>query len=229
MSEVKKRFDGIILAAGLSMRMNEWKPEVKINGIPIIIHSINSMMPHCENIIVVGGFNFSELKYLIEKYSSSFNGRKGTVSVVENKNYLSGMLSSVKCGLNQIDQTADGIFILPGDMPFVSIQTYFNLVLQFSDENFDVFLPAVVLKSPTMNNGELFKKGHPVLIKSKIIQKILDDETEVIFRNILKKYRQKICLVEDEGINLDIDNDSDFKKAESYFEKFILKKEALNE
>ncbi len=229
MNEIKKKFEGIILAAGLSMRMNEWKPEVKINGIPIIIHSITSMIRHCEKIIIVGGFNFLELKYLIEKYSTYFNGRKETISLVDNKQYLTGMLSSVKCGLSLVDKSAEGIFILPGDMPFVDEQTFFNMILQFSDEKFDVFLPAVVLNSSNGNTGELIKKGHPVLIKSEIVKNILEDEHEVIFRNILKKYSQKICLVEDEGICLDIDDNADFIKAEKYFEKFKLKKEALSD
>ncbi len=229
MREIKKRFEGIILAAGLSMRMNEWKPEVKIDGVPIIIHSINSMIQHCDKIIIVGGFNFSGLEYLIEKYSSSFNGKKENISIVENKKYLNGMLSSVKCGLSFVDEAADGIFILPGDMPFVSEQTFSSMILQFLDEKIEVFLPAVALDSSNGNVGELIKKGHPVLIKSGIVKKVLEDEHEIIFRNILKKYRQKICLVEDEGICLDIDDNIDFIKAEKYFEKLKLKKEALSD
>ena len=227
MSEVIKKFNGIILSAGLSMRMNKWKPQVKINGIPMIIYSINSMIQFCEKLILVGGFNYSELNELIKNNSDLINGNLENIIVIENKKYLSGMLSSVKCGISLSGKSADGIFILPGDMPFVSAKTFVNMILQFSDDKYDVFLPAVLLNSSEGNNGKPIKKGHPVLINSEIVKTILEDEQEVNFRNILKKFRQKICMVEDEGVCLDIDNNIDLAIAAGYFEKKILKKEAL--
>ena len=227
MSEVLKKFNGIILAAGFSMRMNEWKPQVKINGIPMAIHSINSMIQFCEKLILVGGFNYSELNELIRSHSVLINGNLENIIVIENKKYLNGMLSSVKCGLSLAGKSADGIFILPGDMPFVSAKTFADMVLQFSDDKYDVFIPAVLLNSSDGNNGKPIKKGHPVLINSEIVKTLLEDEQEVNFRNILKKFRQKICMVEDEGIFLDIDNSIDLAKAAKYFEKIIMKKEAL--
>ncbi len=209
------------------MRMNKWKPQVKINGIPMIIYSINSMIQFCEKLILVGGFNYSELNELIKNNSDLINGNLENIIVIENKKYLSGMLSSVKCGISLSGKSADGIFILPGDMPFVSAKTFVNMILQFSDDKYDVFLPAVLLNSSEGNNGKPIKKGHPVLINSEIVKTILEDEQEVNFRNILKKFRQKICMVEDEGVCLDIDNNIDLAIAAGYFEKKILKKEAL--
>ena len=58
----KNNFEGIILAAGYSSRMNEWKPAIKINNIPMIIHSIGPMLNVCDRVILVGGYNFDELK-----------------------------------------------------------------------------------------------------------------------------------------------------------------------
>ena len=229
MNEAKKKFEGIITAAGSSIRMNRWKPEVKINGIPIIIHSINSMIRFCDKVIVVGGFNYSELQKLIENYLLSTSGRKENIRLIKNKNFINGMLSSVKCGLSFVSENTDGVFTLPGDMPLVGENTYSKLIYEFEDNNYDVFLPGVIIHSQGENKGQKIKKGHPVLIRQQIVKKIIENEQEIILRDILKKQKQKLCIVEDEGICLDIDNKTDLIKANSYFNKYLLKKETASD
>lgn len=219
---MKSQFEGIILAAGISTRMNNWKPELKIDKFPIIVLTINSLIPFCRKIIIVGGFNCKNLKNLIldETYFSS--EEKDKIIIVENEKYMNGMLSSVKAGLNYIDKETEGIFILPGDMPFVQSKTFYELISRFEENNNpDIFVPVTKIKLPSIFNDEIIKKGHPVLIRKRIVSRILADENEVILRDILKKFEQELCSVEDKGIIIDIDDVKDLEKAKIYYEEIL--------
>ncbi len=218
----KEKFKGIILAAGFSTRMNEWKLEIKIEGIPIVVHTINSMLPFCETIIVTGGFNYQNLVKLIyeEKYFSEENKKR--IQLVENKEYMNGMLSSVKTGLSFLIDNFKGVFILPGDMPFVRSKTYSLLINNFENDNVaDIFIPVTKIKLPS-ENEERNKKGHPILIRQRIFNNILNDEDEIILRDLLRKFEQKLCPVEDKGIIIDVDDKTDLEKAKIYYQELLI-------
>ncbi len=220
---MKNKFEGIILAAGFSERMNNWKPELKIDKLPIIIHTINSVISFCQKIIVVGGFNYQNLKNLLteEKYFSSDEIKK--INLVENKKYSDGMLSSVKAGFNFVDQETDGIFVLPGDMPFVLNETFNKLISRFDENSVpDIFIPVTKIKLPTAQKDEINKKGHPVLIRKRIVSPILAGENEIILRDVLKKFEQELCQVDDKGIIIDIDDVKDLEKAKIYYEDLLI-------
>ncbi len=218
----KEIFEGIILAAGFSSRMNEWKPEVKIDGRPIIVHAINSMIPFCSKLIIVGGFNYQRLNSLVfgENYFPIADKEK--IQVVENRNYKKGMMSSVKAGLIVTGINCSGIFVLPGDMPFVTSETYSILINNFcsEDEN-DIYIPVTKIKFP-FETEERNKKGHPVLIRQRIVNDILKDEDDIIFRDIIKNFNQGFCFVEDKGIIIDIDDRAELEKAKIYYDDFSI-------
>ncbi|MCL5028162.1 MAG: nucleotidyltransferase family protein [Bacteroidetes bacterium] len=217
------KLEGIILAAGLSTRLSYWKPEVKINKLPIIVHTINSLIPYCKRIIIVGGFNCKSLKKIILDGTYFSSEEKEKINIVENEKYMNGMLSSVKTGLNIIDQQTEGIFILPGDMPFVLSETFNKLISRFDENiNSDIFIPVTKINLPSNFNDEINKKGHPVLVRKRIVSQILADENEVIFRDILKKFGHELCPVEDKGIIIDINDVKDLEKAKIYYEEFLI-------
>ncbi len=218
-----RRFEGIILAAGFSERMNNWKPELKIDKLPIIVHSIRSMVKFCEKIFIVGGFNYKNLNTLLKEEEYFSYSENDKLIILENEKYNEGMFSSVKVGLKNISPQADGIFILPGDMPFVLNKTFHKLIEQFSKNNVaDVFIPVTKIKLPSLFKDEFNKKGHPVLIRSRIVKQILNDENENIFRDVIKKFEVELCPVDDKGIIIDIDDKKDLEKAKIYFDEFFI-------
>lgn len=177
--------DGIVLAAGLSSRLGRYKLTLDIQGKTVIERCIEPMYDICSSIIVVGGHKYDLLCHILKRY------RK--VKLVFNENYTEGMFSSVKKGILQVQQ--DKFILTPGDYPIIKKETYLKLL---SDDN-DIVVP--VYKSI---------KGHPVLIKSRLIIKILSGEYSSLREFINEKGFSTIC-TEDDGILLDIDTEENYK------------------
>ena len=116
---------GIILAGGESTRAGTNKMLLEVGGKPIIFHTIDSMRPFVDKIIVVTGKFHDELIQNLKD-----------VEVVFNKNYKDGMFSSVRAGVARAE---GNFFILPGDCPCVSKET-FKLLLDCDD--FSIRVPA---------------------------------------------------------------------------------------
>lgn len=146
-------------------------------------------------------------------YRPKLSGTATSIICVENKSYNSGMFSSVKTGLSHTQN--DTVFIALADMPFVSEQTYLKMTDRAENEyhNADVIYPIIISHS-TENK---YKKGHPVLIKKSVKDRILKESGDVVLRDILKEFAGQQCLVTDPGINFDIDTEEDFERAKNYY------------
>lgn len=213
MSAGSGNFEGIVLAAGYSSRMNEqWKPEVLIEQVPMLYHCLNSISAICSRVIVVGGYNFGRLKELAANYQRKCGDRPEIICVM-NKNFGSGMFSSVRRGLYFTDTGADGIFIVPADMPFIKKSTYKELAGYLRNSpSVDIAIPSVEIRTKG-EEGIRMKKGHPVLLRGKIAGKILREEETAIFRDVIRKYKFGLLEVNDNGIVIDIDDAEDLKQA----------------
>lgn len=214
-----KKFEGVILAAGLSTRMNEWKPKIEIGDVPILIRTIVPMVNICSRVSIVGGHNYSALSGLIESTAILSEEQKSKINLIENKNFINGMLSSVKCGLQNISGESEGIFITPGDVPFVLFSTYQKLISFFmEDDQAEVFIPVALIDGDSPDSAPKVAGGHPVLIRSSIMNHILHNNDDENLKDILLGFKQKYCTVSDKGICMDIDNFSDLQAAKSYME-----------
>ena len=204
----ENKYSGILLTAGNSSRMNSWKPGALIDNIPVLYYSLRTISSVCSDIIVVGGHNFDELKKLVQGFVCD----TASISCVENKSYNSGMFTSVKTGLEHT--LNDNVFIALADMPFISPETYIKMIDRAENEyrEADVIYPVIISHTP----GQMYKKGHPVLIKKAVKERILNEKGDVILRDILKEFAGKQCLVTDAGINFDIDTEEDFERAKKF-------------
>lgn len=178
------RADGIVLAAGLSSRAGTYKLTLDIQGKTVIERCIESMYDICSNIIVVGGYNYNLLEDILKPYSK--------IKMILNENYREGMFSSVKKALTQVKE--DKFFLTPGDYPLIEKETYIKML----SINKDIVVP-------TYKNI----KGHPVLIKSSIVNNILWGTHESLEQFIFEHGSSTLCL-DDEGILLDIDTEEDY-------------------
>ncbi len=212
MLKEKQDFEGLILAAGYSSRMHVWKPGIKISGVPLIIHTIKPMLNCCTRIIIVGGHNFEDLKRLTFEENYLPDSQRGKIVLIKNENFASGMFSSVKCGLRPAE-SSHGIFIIPGDIPFVKSSTY-SALIDYFNSNFDrrVFIPITEVKAGTELSAVTEKKGHPVLIRKEIIPEIISRSDNTSLRDVLKEFPVKYCRVDDAGIFIDLDNKEDYDK-----------------
>tara|TARA_B100000029_G_scaffold381112_1_gene376224 strand:- start:185 stop:754 length:570 start_codon:yes stop_codon:yes gene_type:complete len=173
----------ILLAAGESKRMNgENKLTKKINGKPLIKHSVKNVIESSvEELIIVIGHKSNDIKNLISK--------NGKIKFILNKNYKSGMSSSIKVGLNNLSEKTQSFFICLADMPMVSKEIY-NQLIKFS-KNKEIIVPN-------------YKKqqGNPVLFSISMKDEIMSIEGDNGAKKILDKNKDKILNLEinDEGI-----------------------------
>lgn len=202
--------------------MNVWKPEIRIGDIPLIVHVLVPAASVCRQIVIVGGYQFKKLEQLVrgsEKLSAADHQK---IEIVENKKYTAGMFSSVKVGMARTDQSNDGIFVVPGDMPFIDVETYKTLAASFQTKpDVDIFVPAAFAVTGDREKSEGLKKGHPILMRQRIRASILQENDDAVLRDVLKKKSSAICTLEDRGIFLDIDNEADLERANFSYRKNV--------
>ena len=179
--------EAVILAGGFSSRANGFKPLFEIGGTTLIERAVVPFLKLCDRVIVVTGYRSKDINKVLGKYHK--------VHLVFNKNYADGMFSSIKKGVSEV--TGDRFFLTPGDYPFITKEIC-ELLTEFNEE---VIIPSFS-----------HRKGHPILIDSKLKEEILHS-SEISLRDFLKKKSSKIVSVEDEGVLKDIDTDEDYLKA----------------
>lgn len=175
------------MAAGYSSRAGEFKLAWSLAGKSLIERTIESMSPFCARIIVVGGHRVEEITALTRDYAQ--------VEVVFNKDYRSGMFSSVKTGVAHLQ--GKRFFLLPGDHPLVAGEVYRKLLQVEAD---------IVI--PTFKG----RKGHPVLIKSALADEILQEPADSNLRAFIRRRGFELVEVEDSGILVDIDTREEYER-----------------
>ena len=172
----------ILLAAGQSKRMNgENKLTKEIQGIPLIKHSVkNILASSIDELIVVLGYQKEIIEKLIDKNEK--------IKFVFNKNFESGMASSIKTGLNNLSEKTEAFFICLGDMPTVNPNIYNQLIK--SKDNKEIIVPTY--------KGQ---QGNPVLFDKSMKEKVLDIRGDVGAKKILGLNKATV-------LNLEINNQS---------------------
>ena len=187
---IKKNLEisAIIPAAGLSTRMHSYKPLLKISNSTIVEHTIDSLK-QCKirDIIVVTGHNHEKIKPVILKAGAR---------PLFNKNFKTGMLGSIKTGVQALSSQVDGFLLLPVDIPIIRPATIHNLISVFKKTGEHIIIPQF--------NGE---PGHPPIIPAWLIPKILNLKHPSNLGTLLLslKASQKIHTVHDQGVLMDAD------------------------
>ena len=158
----------ILLAAGQSTRMGgENKLTKKINGIPLIKHSINNILSSSvDELIIVLGYQREIIENLIDKNDK--------IKIIFNNEFKTGMASSIKMGIKNLSTKTEAFFICLGDMPEVNKEIYNDLIKQLKNNKIIV---------PTYKN----KQGNPVLFSKLTKEKIMNIEGDAGAKKILEK------------------------------------------
>ena len=196
----KDMFSAVILAAGYSSRMGKLKPLLKFGekiALEILINTyIESKV---EDVIVVVGHRGDEI---IEKLKGL------SVKWVVNKDFASGMYSSVARGVKEIDRDSKGFFVNPVDIPGVKSSTVTRLKDEFLKGEKGIIYPAF--------NRE---KGHPPLISAYYKDAILESTGEGGLKRILGEFEKdsgQIAVCDNASI-MDMDTPRDYLDLLEYF------------
>ena len=183
----------ILLTAGQSKRMNgENKLTKEIQGTPLIKHSVkNIFASSIDELIVVLGHQKETIEKLINKNEK--------IKFVFNKDFESGIASSIKTGLNNLSEKTEAFFICLGDMPMVNPNIYNQLIKSINKK--EIIVPT--------NKGQ---QGNPVLFAKSMKEKIINISGDVGAKKILELNKNKILNVEvgNQSIRKDFNTKDDF-------------------
>ena len=186
-----------ILAAGMSKRMGSENKLLKKYKNKIIINQTlkNHSESKLEKLNIIIGHDKESLKDTLKNFQ---------IGVIENDNYMSGMLSSIKRINDYIDNEVTGIMISLADMPLVSSKDINSILDTFllHDEK-KICIPEF--------NGRL---GNPIIIPLEIYKKIIQ------YENLLKDKGLKSTILDGKfdivrarsssGVLKDFDTQKDF-------------------
>lgn len=197
--------NGIILVAGLSSRMGDFKPLLKLDGKTMIEHSVDSMLHSGVNqVIVVLGYRGEEIEVLLKnKYDAS------RLVFTHNLKYAeTDMLASVKIGIAALNN-CDAFYLLPGDMPAINTKTFLEVKETMVKSKAMVVFPTI--------DGH---RKHPPLVSQRCINYILKFQNEGGLREVWKYFENQIetVPVDDYGCTIDADTKADYEKMVSYME-----------
>ena len=186
----------ILLAAGQSKRMNdENKLTKEIQGIPLIKHSVkNILFCSIDELIVVLGYQKKIIEKLIDKHKK--------IKFVFNKDFESGMASSIKAGLNNLSDNSEAFFICLGDMPMVNKKIYNHLISCRKKKDIIV---------PTYNNIQV----NPVLFSKSMRPSIMTINGDIGAKKILELNIGKMLKVKIDDVNItrDFNTKNDFNSS----------------
>lgn len=181
----------VIVAAGMSTRMNCFKPMLKLGNTTIVERVITTMKQAGIDPIVVVTGNQADM---LEKHISHMG-----VVCVRNQRYVeTQMFDSAKIGFMYIQNLCDRFFFSPVDVPLFSVNTLQRLM--------ECEGPVVC---PLYNKIQ----GHPILISSQLISEIIiykgsDGLDGAIFHCEIPISRVP---VNDEGVIYDTDTPEDYR------------------
>jgi len=183
----------ILLAAGQSKRMDgENKLSKEIQGIPLIKLSVkNILASSIDELIIVLGYQKEIIEKLIDKNEK--------IKFVFNKDFESGMASSIKTGLNNLSYKNEAFFICLSDMPMVNHDIY-NQLIKSKDKK-EIIIPTY--------KGQ---QGNPVLFDKSMKEKIMNITGDVGAKKILELNKDKILNLEinDQSITKRFNTQNDF-------------------
>jgi len=187
------RTGAVIVAAGMSSRMGDFKPMMKIGAISMVQRVIaNYQQAGVFPIVLVTGYRGDELKKHV--------ARTGVICVHNDAYAATEMLDSAKLGFSYIADKCDRTFFSPVDVPLFTV----NTVVKLMQADAAVVKPAY--------RG---RKGHPILLKACVLPQLLSAEAEGGLRRVI----DAVCggdiaavEVDDEGVLLDADTPEDYSR-----------------
>ncbi len=186
------RTGAVIAAAGMSSRMGDFKPMLKLGSISIAQRVVaNFQQADVYPIVVVTGFRAQEL----EKHLSKLG-----VICIRNENYESTqMFDSAKLGFSYIRDKCDRFFFTPVDIPLFTLDTLNRLM---SSE--------AKIAKPVFGGAA----GHPMLMDCSVLPSITASTGERGLKQAVAECGCDIDFVsvQDEGVLMDVDTPADYRE-----------------
>lgn len=187
---------GLIVAAGMSSRMGDFKPMLSIGSISVAQRVIATLsQAGVSKIVMITGYNAT----MLERHLAG-NG----IIFLRNEDYeTTQMFDSVKIGLRYLLDKCDKVLFTPVDVPLFTAKTVKTIL----DSAASLAVP--------MCEGQ---QGHPILIANELIPGILNDCGEMGLKGAIDRCPVPLVRidVEDPGTIHDADTPKDFSALVEY-------------
>lgn len=184
------QYGAVIPAAGISSRMEDFKPMLPLGGESVIQNVIRVLREAgVQSIWVVTGYHRQALEAHLKQDGVRF---------VHNERFArTKMFDSIKLGLRAVDRSCSRVFITPADVPLVHPETLRKLMAQEG-----------AYVRPLYRG----KPGHPVLVDRAAIPALLACSGREGLRGAVREAGLDLRQVEvqDEGTVLDMDTPQEY-------------------
>ncbi|MGN0702850.1 MAG: histidine phosphatase family protein [Lentihominibacter sp.] len=216
------RFGAVILAAGLSSRMKDFKPLLHVAGTTAIEGLIESAKAAgITDITVVTGHNREQLAPVLAAWG---------VREAFNEDYREGMFTSIKTGLaaaagrgidspgrnatvfcsDSTETDKDGFLLMPVDCPLISVRVMRMMMDAVSEEAGASAFAAAAFEG---------KKGHPLYVPLAAVEEICSYEGPGGLTAITDKHPLMRVETGEEGCLLDMDTPEGYEDIKAFAAK----------
>ena len=183
--------EAIVLAAGTSSRMGQPKQLLKINGQSLVRHTITTAFAAgIERITVVLGAYAGEVLEEI---------RDLPVRIAINADFATGIASSIRAGINQLEETCEEALILTCDQTLVSAEDLRCLVAKYNR-----FKPMICASS----YGDVI--GIPAIFSRTLFRELRELQGDRGARSLIQKYADETIAQQCARAVFDCDTPGDF-------------------
>ena len=190
---IKSNVAVLIIAAGYSSRMHNFKPLLPFGHISALERLVQTYQTHgVEHIYVVTGHRQEDVTHALKGYN---------LHMVYNEHYDQGMFSSIQKGISALDERIEAFYMQPVDIPLIKVQTLERLYEAYLCEGKGVIYPTF-----------LGRKGHPPLISTHYKKAILASDGEGGLKKVLQAFDADALHVSvtDKSVLMDMDTLEDY-------------------
>jgi molybdenum cofactor cytidylyltransferase len=183
------KIDTLIISAGYSSRMKDFKPLMLYEGLPFIISVIVKTSHICRNLYVVTGHRNEDIQEEVRRWlnkqpeqhalkflncsSNQWKTLYSRVKFIYNEQYDLGMFSSLKIGLEHIEKD-NWILYHFVDQPHIPADFY-TLFMKQMDDNYHWIQPRYQKKN-----------AHPILISNDLAEDISKADISIELKSFSK-------------------------------------------
>jgi CTP:molybdopterin cytidylyltransferase MocA len=182
----------LILAAGLSRRMGTLKPLMPFGATTVLGHVIGTCRAAgLTDIRVVTGHCGDAV--------AAETARHGAIAI-HNRDYESGMFSSVRAGIAALEEDVSGVLVLPADLPLIRPATIARVAAAFVGGAAPIVRPVFARK-----------RGHPPAIQRTLFPEILASDGDGGLAALLDGHEAETADIPvfDRGVLMDMDYPGD--------------------